>query len=348
MEILNILSSIYLFFLFFALFTTVIFYFFEKIKDLFIKNLSKNFLFITVFPVLISFYITLYTYWEQSRCPENNIFDGHTRCAGINGIIHIALNAIPGEAKNTVILLKVLAIILMIISCLKICSLLLSTGRFYKSFSKTFLLPSERVNILSEKINKNLESSIRFQEAHIPVKYTGIIGLLKPVVILPEQLTATLNDRELEGLMYHEAGHIINRDNPVRLIILLCNSLLFFLPLKFYKEWDRNRDLECDKFSAFHTDSPLCVASALVKTVELSTTASEDYAFSCFGKTSIRIRLEKLIEYSKDKNSFIIEHVSSLLLLKNMSFYILFFFFIILLKQIFNIEHCFMELLINI
>jgi beta-lactamase regulating signal transducer with metallopeptidase domain len=348
MKILNILSSIYLFFLFVALFTTVIFYFFEKIKHLFIKNLSKNFLFIAVFPVLISFYITLYTYWEQSKCPENNIFDGHTRCTGINGIIHIALNAIPGEAKNTVIILKVLAIILMIISALKICSLLLSTGRFYKSFSKKFLPSSERLGRLSEKINKNLSSSIKFQEALVPVKYTGIIGLLKPVVILPEQLTATLNDRELEGLMYHEACHVINRDNPVRLIILLCNSLLFFLPLKFYREWDKNRDLECDKFSAFYTENPLCIASALVKTVELSTTHSEDYAFSCFGKTSIRLRLEKLIEYSKNRNSFFIEKVSCLLLLKNMSFYLLFFCFIIILKQIFNIEHCVMELLINI
>ncbi len=63
METINIISSVYLFFLFLSLFVTVIFYFFEKIKELFIKNLSKNFFIITLFPVLISFYITLYTYW---------------------------------------------------------------------------------------------------------------------------------------------------------------------------------------------------------------------------------------------------------------------------------------------
>ena len=348
MKILNILSSIYLFFLFFTLFTTIIFYFFEKIKNLFIKNLSKNFLFITVFPVLISSYITLYTYWEQSKCPDNNIFDGHTRCAGINGIIHIALDTVPGEAKDTVIILKVLAVILMIVSCLKICSLLVSTGIFYRSLSKRFIITSERVNIPGEKINKKLGTSIKFQEAHIPVKYTGITGIFNPVVIVPKKLTETLNDRELEGLMYHEACHIINRDNPVRLIILLCNSILFFLPLKFYKEWDKNRDLECDKFSVFHTKNPLAVASALVKTVELSETPHENYAFSCFGKSSIRLRLEKLIEYSKKNNSFFTSHVSRLLLLKNISFYILFFCFLIIVKHVLNIEHCFMELLINI
>jgi len=348
METINIISSVYLFFLFLSLFITVIFCFFEKIKELFIKNLSKNFFIITLFPVLISFYITLYTYWEQSKCPENNIFDGHTRCAGINGIIHIALDAIPYEAKDTVIILKVVAIISMIISCVRICSLILSTVRFYKSFSKNFIPSSERVLSLSEKLNKNLKRSIKFQEAHIPVKYTGITGLFNPVAIVPKKLTETLNDRELEGLMYHEACHIINRDNPVRLIILLCNSILFFLPLKFYKEWDKNRDLECDKFSVFHTKNPLAVASALVKTVELSGTTHENYAFSCFGKSSIRLRLEKLIEYSKKKNSFFTGHVSRLLLLKNISFYILFFCFLIIVKHVLNIEHCFMELLINI
>ncbi len=236
----------------------------------------------------------------------------------------------------------------MIISCVKICSLILSTVRFYKSFSKNLLPPSERVLSLSEKLNKNLKRSIKFQEAHIPVKYTGITGLFNPVAIVPQKLTEILNDRELEGLMYHEACHIINRDNPVRLIILLCNSILFFLPLKFYKEWDKNRDLECDKFSVFHTKNPLAVASALVKTVELSGTTQENYAFSCFGKSSIRLRLEKLIEYSKKKNSFFTGHVSPLLLLKNISFYILFFCFLIIVKHVLNIEHCFMELLINI
>ena len=205
-----------------------------------------------------------------------------------------------------------------------------------------------------------MRRNIEYRVLDVPVNYAGVIGFLRPAVIIPEKLIKELSEDELKSFMYHEAAHIVNRDNIIRLIILICKSIFFFLPLNsFYKNWDRERDMECDRIASFHTKNPLSVASAILKVTKMSLSNEKKpiYGFSAFSNKKnsfVKIRMEKLISYSqkkfykKNQNDCSKKDILTFLSLesKPLTAIPLILIFTFFYTEVFF--HCFMEILINI
>lgn len=88
-------------------------------------------------------------------------------------------------------------------------------------------------------------SSVRVHpDATVPM----VVGLWRPVVVLPETLEFVLSDDELAMVLAHEAAHLRRRDALVSLYMFACGLLFFFHPLVWLarREWKHSREAACD------------------------------------------------------------------------------------------------------
>ena len=59
----------------------------------------------------------------------------------------------------------------------------------------------------------------------------GLVGILRPVVLLPKGLLATLTPAERDGILAHEVIHFRRRDNLTAMLHMAVESLFWFWPL---------------------------------------------------------------------------------------------------------------------
>ena len=58
----------------------------------------------------------------------------------------------------------------------------------------------------------------------------GLVGILNPVVLLPQGLMARLSDSERDSILAHELGHLARRDNVTAAIHMAVEALFWFYP----------------------------------------------------------------------------------------------------------------------
>lgn len=92
-------------------------------------------------------------------------------------------------------------------------------------------------------------------------------GTLRPVVAVAPELVATLDDRELEGLVAHELAHLYRRDPLLCLFVGLFRDLTFFIPaVHLAARWLRREQEEsADQVAAQVTARPAALASSILK-----------------------------------------------------------------------------------
>jgi TonB family protein len=95
----------------------------------------------------------------------------------------------------------------------------------------------------------------------------GVIGVWKPVVILPENLAGYLTDAELEAAIMHELIHIIRRDNLVGNLHMLLCCLLWFHPFVWLIDQQllAEREQSCDEEVILASGSSKAYASSILK-----------------------------------------------------------------------------------
>ncbi|HEY7640750.1 MAG TPA: M56 family metallopeptidase [Steroidobacteraceae bacterium] len=78
---------------------------------------------------------------------------------------------------------------------------------------------------------------------------TGVFGILRPVVILPRQLLETLEPRQVQAVLAHEACHVRRRDNLTAAIHRCVEVLFWFHPLVWWIGANllREREGACDE-----------------------------------------------------------------------------------------------------
>ena len=62
----------------------------------------------------------------------------------------------------------------------------------------------------------------------------GVFGILKPVLLLPEDILNRLPDAQLQGVFAHELSHVRRRDNLTAAINMLAEALFWFYPLLWW------------------------------------------------------------------------------------------------------------------
>src|SRR4029078_1967049 len=93
-----------------------------------------------------------------------------------------------------------------------------------------------------------------------------LIGVLRPLILLPPAALTCYSADEIEMVLLHELAHVRRWDNLVNLIQRLIESLLFFHPAVWLiSSWvRREREACCDSLVVARTDHPHAYAELLV------------------------------------------------------------------------------------
>ncbi len=138
------------------------------------------------------------------------------------------------------------------------------------------------------RIRANLQAStpvdlpIPFPACIAPgVEEPGVVGFLRPVLMLPAQLLEHLNPQQLDAVLKHELCHVRRRDNLFAAVHMVVEAIFWFHPLVWWigARMVEERELACDeevlrlgceptdyvegilKVCRFHTASPLpCIS----------------------------------------------------------------------------------------
>jgi bla regulator protein BlaR1 len=80
-------------------------------------------------------------------------------------------------------------------------------------------------------------------------KEPGIVGFLRPVLVLPAQLLEHLNPTQLEAILMHEMCHVRRRDNLFAAVHMVVEAVFWFNPLVWVigSRMLEERELACDE-----------------------------------------------------------------------------------------------------
>ncbi|HVV47224.1 MAG TPA: M56 family metallopeptidase, partial [Bryobacteraceae bacterium] len=77
----------------------------------------------------------------------------------------------------------------------------------------------------------------------------GIVGILRPVLLLPEGIEKRLNPDQLSAIFAHESAHVRRRDNLTSAIHMVVQSIFWFHPLVWWigMRLVEERERACDE-----------------------------------------------------------------------------------------------------
>lgn len=81
------------------------------------------------------------------------------------------------------------------------------------------------------------------------VEEPGVVGLLRPVLLLPARLLGDLSPRQLQAVLAHELSHVRRRDNLFAAVHMLVEAIFWFHPLAWWigSKLVEERELACDE-----------------------------------------------------------------------------------------------------
>ncbi|MCR9231757.1 MAG: M56 family metallopeptidase [bacterium] len=104
-----------------------------------------------------------------------------------------------------------------------------------------------------------------------------VVGLFRPLILLPTSMLSGLNPAELELILTHELAHIRRWDMWINLLQRLAETILFFNPGLWYVNRKINllREFCCDEMTCYHEPCDqhtqrVNYASALLRVLELA------------------------------------------------------------------------------
>jgi beta-lactamase regulating signal transducer with metallopeptidase domain len=112
-------------------------------------------------------------------------------------------------------------------------------------------------------INLKTMSSPAFREP-------GVFGILDPILLLPEGITARLTAPQLEAVLAHELCHVRRRDNLTAAIHMLVEAVFWFHPLVWFlgARLMDEREHACDEEVLRIGNEPQVYAEAVLKICE--------------------------------------------------------------------------------
>ena len=146
-----------------------------------------------------------------------------------------------------------------------------------------------------------------------------VIGVLKPIILLPAGVLTMLTPAQLEAVIAHELAHIYRRDYLLNIIQSILEAIYYFNPAVWWiSAYIRiERENCCDDIAVELCDDSLSYARALL-TLEESVQYSPRLAMALAnkGKGKLLFRIRRILNQPQ-KNSFIMEKfaASAILLL---------------------------------
>ncbi len=99
----------------------------------------------------------------------------------------------------------------------------------------------------------------------------GVVGLVKPVLLLPEGITARLSQSELEAVLAHELCHVRRRDNLFAMLHMIVEAVFWFHPLVWWigARLVEERERACDEDVLSLGSQPRTYADAILNVCKL-------------------------------------------------------------------------------
>jgi beta-lactamase regulating signal transducer with metallopeptidase domain len=123
----------------------------------------------------------------------------------------------------------------------------------------------------------------------------GVVGWLRPVILVPAATIAGLTPEQLEAVLAHELAHIRRYDYVVNAAQVLIETLLFYHPAVWWvsARIRRERELCCDDLAVGCCGDAVCYARALTRLERLRL----DSPSLAVGSTSgpLRYRIQRLL-----------------------------------------------------
>jgi beta-lactamase regulating signal transducer with metallopeptidase domain len=94
----------------------------------------------------------------------------------------------------------------------------------------------------------------------------GVVGVLRPILLLPEGITERLTPSQLEAVLAHELSHVCRRDNLFASIHMIVEALFWFHPLVWWigARLVEERERACDECVLITGSEPRIYADAIV------------------------------------------------------------------------------------
>lgn len=127
----------------------------------------------------------------------------------------------------------------------------------------------------------------------------GIVGLLRPLVLLPADIISWTSPEERISILRHELAHIGRHDHVVNLFQSVLKALLFYHPMVRYacRQLSMEREYACDDQVLDLGTPPQAYAESILKAVERSFLADPIHQAASFAS---RRKLERRIDMIMD------------------------------------------------
>jgi beta-lactamase regulating signal transducer with metallopeptidase domain len=124
----------------------------------------------------------------------------------------------------------------------------------------------------------------------------GLIGIFRPVLMLPEGIRARLSAQEMDAILAHELCHYRRRDNLTAAIHMLVESLFWFHPLVWWlgRRLMAERERACDEAVLAAGNDPRVFAEGILNVCRFYLQGPQAVAASLSG-ANLRLRIETIL-----------------------------------------------------
>jgi TonB family protein len=126
----------------------------------------------------------------------------------------------------------------------------------------------------------------------------AVVGVLRPIVFLPQGSTDSLSDAEVESVLTHEIAHILRFDNLTAVLQMIASALFWFHPLVWFAHVRLliERELACDEAVIDLELAPADYVSGVLKICRRAA-APRVAAVACMRSAHLSERMEYVMRY---------------------------------------------------
>jgi uncharacterized protein (TIGR03435 family) len=127
----------------------------------------------------------------------------------------------------------------------------------------------------------------------------GVVGVLHPVLLLPEGIADRLTEKQFEAILAHELFHVLRRDNLFALLHMIVEVVFWFYPLVWWLEGRllQERERACDEAVVRTTNNAQAYAEGILHVCKLYVEPSL-ICMSGVGGANLRKRIEAIMSPS--------------------------------------------------
>jgi beta-lactamase regulating signal transducer with metallopeptidase domain len=148
---------------------------------------------------------------------------------------------------------------------------------------------ARRVEALARRLS--VSRPVRLAQSAL-VEVPTVIGVLRPLILLPATAMTGLSAEQLDAILAHEIAHIRRHDYFINLIQTVIETLLFYHPAVWWlsRRIRQERENCCDDIASDVCENPIRYAEALVRMEELRAPTGGLAMAATGGSLALRIR----------------------------------------------------------